>query len=125
MLQGANRIEKECLDDEDIDNFPCTDLRTINQLWLSYSGGKFGFSVQKEIYHRLGGTRDYNEEVESAFDNIVGWGQVGSWLNYEDIIFNTSAPLGHLPFCSGLYPWYIGKGWFSSSLASRLVKCNI
>ncbi|MFM6310751.1 MAG: GUN4 domain-containing protein, partial [Dolichospermum sp.] len=35
------------LDVKGIDNFPCEDLRTIDQLWVKYSNGRFGFSVQK------------------------------------------------------------------------------
>ena len=58
MLAVAKR-EKE-LDVNSIDNFPCEDLRTIDQLWVKYSDGRFGFSVQKRIYQNLGGTRGYN-----------------------------------------------------------------
>ncbi|CCQ59603.1 GUN4 domain-containing protein, partial [Crocosphaera watsonii] len=44
------------------DNFPCEDLRIIDQLWVKYSNGQFGFSVQKQIYmDELGGTKMYNE----------------------------------------------------------------
>ncbi len=28
----------------------CADLQALNQLWLTYSKGRFGFSVQKQIY---------------------------------------------------------------------------
>ncbi|GBF80810.1 serine/threonine-protein kinase [Aphanothece sacrum] len=97
MCQAAKCSKQGWLGEEDIDNFPCTDLRTINQLWLDYSGGKFGFSVQKEIYQRLGGTREYNTEVWQAFGDEVGWRKGGRLLSYEYITFNTSAPLGHLP----------------------------
>ena len=27
----------------------------INQLWINYSNGKFGFSIQKQIWIELGG----------------------------------------------------------------------
>ncbi|PSN09140.1 signal transduction protein, partial [filamentous cyanobacterium CCP5] len=30
--------------------FPCEDLRIIDRLWVKFSGGKFGFSVQKQLY---------------------------------------------------------------------------
>jgi len=81
------------------EDIPCEDLRTINQLWLNYSNGKFGFSVQKEIYESLGGTRDYNEEVVEKLGDRVGWRKGGSWLyNYSDITFNLElAPKAHLP----------------------------
>ena len=46
MLQVANREEECWLDPESIDNFPCEDLQTIDRLWVHYSNGRFGFSVQ-------------------------------------------------------------------------------
>ncbi|MFM6250457.1 MAG: GUN4 domain-containing protein, partial [Dolichospermum sp.] len=45
MLVVAKREEEGWLDTESIDNFPCADLRTIDQLWVKYSEGRFGFSV--------------------------------------------------------------------------------
>ena len=100
MCQAAGREEQGWLDIEDIDNFPCEDLRTIDQLWLYYSQGKFGFSVQKKIYESLGGTREYNQEVWKNFCNRIGWRKGGSWLYYSVLTFNLeSAPQAHLP-CS-------------------------
>ena len=46
-------------------NFPCQDLGTIDKLWVEYSDGKFGFSVQKKIYQDLGGTKDYDKKVKA------------------------------------------------------------
>ncbi|MFM6487700.1 MAG: protein kinase domain-containing protein [Dolichospermum sp.] len=51
MLAVAKREREGWLNVENIDNFPCADLRTIDQLWVKYSNGRFGFSVQKQIYH--------------------------------------------------------------------------
>ena len=47
MLAVANRTNDGWLRVEDIDNFPCEDLRAIDGLWVKYSNGRFGFSVQK------------------------------------------------------------------------------
>ncbi|WP_253257059.1 GUN4 domain-containing protein, partial [Microcystis aeruginosa] len=80
MLQVANRTKEGWLQVEDIDNFPCEDLRTIDQLWVKYSGGRFGFSVQAKIYRELGGTREYNERVWDAFGDRVGWRINNSWI---------------------------------------------
>jgi hypothetical protein len=97
MLQAANRTKDGWLREEDIDNFPCEDLRTIDQLWVEYSNGKFGFSVQAKIYRELGGTRQYNERVWQAFADRVGWRVNKSWIYYKDVTFDLKAPLGHLP----------------------------
>ncbi|MGL4498943.1 MAG: hypothetical protein ACRCU2_07755 [Planktothrix sp.] len=58
----------------------------------------------------------------------MGWRVGGSWLYYKDLKFNQTAPVGHLP-ASVLVR---GRGWGHasrqvavSSLASRLVDCNI
>jgi serine/threonine protein kinase len=54
MLKVAGREEKGWLNIKDIEKFPCEDLRTIDQLWVEYSNGSFGFSVQKRIYRSVG-----------------------------------------------------------------------
>jgi len=63
MLKVAGREKEGWLNEESIEKFPCEDLRTIDQLWVKYSNGRFGFSVQKRIYQSLGGTREYNSEI--------------------------------------------------------------
>jgi len=70
---------------EDTDNFPCEDLRTIDRLWVHYSDGYFGFSVQARIYEELGGTREYNAEIWEAFGDRVGWREGKKWVWYNDI----------------------------------------
>jgi serine/threonine protein kinase len=97
MLAVAKREEKGWLDIYSIDNFPCTDLRTIDQLWVKYSDGRFGFSVQKRIYQGLGGTGEYNGDIWQKFGDKVGWRKGGNWLYYKNITFDKKAPEGHLP----------------------------
>ena len=97
MLEVARRTKERYLRTEDIDNFPCEDLRTIDQLWVQYSNGRFGFSVQKRIYKSLGGTRSYDRKVWEAFGDQVGWRVGDSWLYYDELKFNQKAPVGYLP----------------------------
>ncbi len=127
VVTVAKREEDGWLDEEDIDNFPCEDLRTIDQLWVKYSNGRFGFSVQKRIYQSLGGTREYDEKIWDAFGDKVGWRKGGDWLKYKDITFDLKAPEAHLPIEYGnILEGSIGyEGYVISSFASRLVKCNI
>jgi hypothetical protein len=115
MCLAAGREKEGWLRVEDMDNFPCEDLRTINQLWLHYSNGKFGFSVQKEIYQSLGGTREYNDEVWKKFGDRVGWRVEGEWLSYKDLFNNLEAEKVNLP--SGKS--YFGVGGHGGSLLSR------
>jgi len=136
MLVVAKREKEGWLDYESIDNFPCEDLRTIDQLWVKYSNGRFGFSVQKRIYQSFGGTRKYDSDIWEKFGDKVGWRKGGNWLYYTDITFDKKAPEGHLPTlsCHISYGSYGFRYWSMrtfterrsfSSLASRLLSCNI
>ncbi len=119
--------------------FPCEDLHIINQLWIYYSNGKFGFSVQKEIYENLGGgTGRYNREVEEKFGDQVGWRKRGSKFEFKklsDLTFNVElAPKGHLPTygvnmlknpldCFGKGICYHWRG--TGGLLTRVKSCNL
>ena len=96
MLQVAGREEEGWLDTDDIKNFPCEDLRLIDQLWLKYSNGRFGFSVQKRIWQEVGGKVDY--DTECRLGDRVGWRVKHTWLDYYDLTFSLDAPLGYLPW---------------------------
>ncbi|MBD2267748.1 GUN4 domain-containing protein [Anabaena sp. FACHB-1391] len=121
MLAVAKREEEGWLNIKDIDNFPCEDLRTIDQLWVKYSGGKFGFSVQKRIYQSFGGTRQYNREINKKFGDKVGWRKGEDWLYYKNITFDKKAPEGHLPNGNMIYASSVcfNKGWWLGFLLSR------
>ena len=109
MLKAAGQEERGWLLEKEIDNFPCTDLRTIDRLWVKYSNGRFGCSVQKRIYQELGGTREYDEKIWDAFGDRVGWRQGGEWLDYDDLRWDKNCgvtPLGHLP---ALGPTFAGS----------------
>jgi serine/threonine protein kinase len=118
MLKVANRIKEKYLKIEDIDKFSCEDLGNIDQMWLHYSQGKFGISVQKKIYASLGGTNDYNRKIWNAFGEKIGWRVNNNWLYYNEIVFDLKASLGHLPTLI----WSVGGGVI---LFSRLENCKI
>ncbi|OUL30245.1 serine/threonine protein kinase [Nostoc sp. T09] len=120
MLAVAGREKEGWLRVEDIDNFPCEGLRTIDQLWVKYSNGCFGFSVQKRIYQSLGGTREYNYEIWKAFYVAIGWRKDGTWMYYKDLTFDLTAPVAHLP----KEFWYFGEG-VVLGLFSRFETCKL
>jgi serine/threonine protein kinase len=97
MLEAAGRTKERWLSIEDIDRFPCEDLRTIDQLWVKYSNGRFGFSVQKRIYESLGKSEEYDWEIWEAFVDRLGWRVNNTSFYYYDLKFFTLAPDGHLP----------------------------
>ncbi|GBF80250.1 GUN4 domain-containing protein [Aphanothece sacrum] len=82
---------------EDIKNFSCQAIRTIDQLWVQYSKGYFGFTIQESIWSQIGGQEDY--ETEKKFGELLGWRKEGNWLQYEQLTFELSSitPIGHLP----------------------------
>jgi len=125
MLEAAGRTEERWFRISDIYLFPCEDLRTIDQLWVKYSNGRFGFSVQKRIYESLGGSREYyDQKIWEAFGDRVGWRVNNTWLYYDEIKFSTRAREGYLPGVLGFGDYMVLWG-SRCSLASRLVDCNI
>ena len=97
MLKIAGREGKNNLDKKSVENFPGKDLFTIDRLWVEYSKGHFGFSVQKKIFETL-------NQDKGNFAERVGWrGKAGllrgvlSWKSYKQLTFNLDAPEGHLP----------------------------
>ncbi|BAY01257.1 TPR repeat-containing protein [Anabaena cylindrica PCC 7122] len=111
MLAVAKREKEGWLDVNSIDNFPCEYLWTIDQLWVKYSNGKFGFSVQKRIYQGFGGAREYNSQIWEKFGDEVGWRKGVSWLYYKDITFDIKAPEAHLP-CGGEGVGEFSRCWY-------------
>jgi hypothetical protein len=70
---------------EDIAQFPCLELKQIDQLWLHYSNGHFGFSIQQTIWSSLGGLVDY--ETKKKLGDRLDWRKEGRWLNYDQLNF--------------------------------------
>jgi eukaryotic-like serine/threonine-protein kinase len=122
MFKAARREKAGWLNQESIDNLPCDDLRTIDQLWVTYSQGHFGLSVQKKIWLEVGGKVDW--ETECKLGDRLGWRTGGEWLDYKNLTFNKQTPSGHLPFVRELI-WMCSCWSGSSCLASRFVSCNI
>jgi hypothetical protein len=71
--------------------FPCADLLTIDGLWTWASGGRFGLSVQLDIYQGLGGSARFDFGIWWAFCYEVGW-------IVKEPIYDFAAPRGHMPW---------------------------
>lgn len=83
---------------EALEHFPCKDLRTIDQLWLHYSQGKFGFSVQKQIWQKCGSPCEYNKNWRN-FGDLLGWRVGGKWMeNQERVLQMHELKEGYFPF---------------------------
>lgn len=80
----------------DIMVLPPQDLLTIDRLWLVYSQGLFGISVQRKIW------TDNGKNCNKLWDKI-GWLVNDIPCRYpNDFIWDTSAPQGHLPLFNQL-----------------------
>ena len=90
ILYVSRRKKEGWLDSKAIENFPCQDLRTMNQLWLQNSNGRFGFSVQEEIYNQVW------KDWEKFYDQVE-WRVNDEFKSFDKLIFEMRAPRGHLP----------------------------
>ena len=142
MCQVMGRQSEGWLRIEDIERFPCADLRVIDQLWVTHSNGKFGFSVQKKIWQQCGSPTEYNQQWEK-FGEAVGWrskrlmGIGAEWKSYSALTFEpSSASLGQLPryWLGGLFVSSSDLGFLigveglrvsASFLARRCINCSI
>ena len=101
MLEVAGQTDRGYLDKEDIEKSPCEDLRILDQLWIQFSGGRFGFSVQRDIYasKAVGGDLDgkYDEETWLKFCDRVKWREGDKFLDYDQLTFDLIGARGHLP----------------------------
>jgi GUN4-like len=99
MLQVADRKSQGKLDADSCKKFPCKDLRTIDQLWVTASKSHFGFSVQKSIWEKCGSPK-FDGNDWDRFCLSVGWQNraATAYLNYSNFKKNPSTShAGELP----------------------------
>ena len=102
-ISGPGSVKRQFVYWTEVKNLPTTDLATMERLWLQFSGGNFGYSVQKRVW-----------EVENGnFDNYIrriGWTTIDNgnerklkWFGNSEFIYDVEkAPKGHLPLTSAL-----------------------
>ncbi|MBD2109201.1 GUN4 domain-containing protein [Nodosilinea sp. FACHB-13] len=95
-LAGPTAVKRKWVYFTEVEQFPVEDLRTIDRLWLIYSEGKFGFSVQRRLWLSLGQNWD-------KFWPRIAWKDDNIWTRYPGgFIWDLSAPDGHLPLSNQL-----------------------
>jgi GUN4-like/NACHT domain len=119
MITTVGKEKGEYFDPEDLETFPCEDLRALDHLWVKYSSGKFGFSVQKKIWQECGSPTQAGKQWD-AFCVKVDWkDQNAAWMSYSDSKFNPSiSPAGELPLFV-CFSCLFGGGFSGVSLLSR------
>jgi hypothetical protein len=95
-LAGPTAVKRKWFYFSEVPQFPIADLQTLDRLWLVYSEGKFGFTVQRSLW--LG----VNQVWEDLWPKI-GWKQGLTWTRYpEAFTWDLTAPRGHLPLTNQL-----------------------
>ncbi len=110
----------------EVQHFPCVQLQVIDNLWLTYSNQRFGFSIQARIYQEVGGsvetTIEQNSKIIEEWGKRLGWRENNRWKKCDELDWSLNAPLGSHP-----------ARWWNSPFGSkmtnyflaRLMNCEI
>jgi eukaryotic-like serine/threonine-protein kinase len=96
ILKTTNRVKEGWLDYESTVRLSCDVLQQLDKIWLEFSQGHFGFSIQRQIWQELGGKIDYYTECQLG--ELLQWRVREQWQNYDRLNFSLTAPMGHLPW---------------------------
>ncbi len=95
-LAGEKAVKRGYVYFSEVESIPGIDLSTLDKLWIIYSRGKFGFTVQSKILNSLGG----------RYDKLwprIGWKKDGVWTRYpKSFDWSIEAPNGHMPLVNQL-----------------------
>jgi len=95
-LAGEKAVKRGYVYFSEVESIPSIDLLTLNKLWIVYSRGKFGFTVQAKILDSVGG----------RYDKLwprIGWKKDGVWTRYpKSFNWSIEAPNGHMPLVNQL-----------------------
>ncbi|MGF1522253.1 MAG: GUN4 domain-containing protein [Leptolyngbyaceae cyanobacterium] len=118
-IAGVSELEE--LSPRDIRSFSCGELQVIDRLWTTYSEGRFGFTVQVQIYQELGGTLETtigeNLDLVQRWGAVLGWRSGVTeqnpggdrWRKCDELDFSLDAPKGCHP-----------SRWWNSPYGSRM-----
>jgi hypothetical protein len=119
MREVMDRQNEGCLGVEEIKEFPCQDVQNIDRLWVKYSNGKFGFSVQKKIWQECGSPMENNDDWKK-FGDRVGWCKNGNLLEYDSLTFSLKkSPKGKLPAIGPYLGCSFGRNQPAIALTAR------
>lgn len=102
-IAGPDAVKRGFVYFTDVQRLPIQDLVTIEKLWLHFSDGHFGYSVQQRVW----------EFDRGNFDNFIrriGWTvseggleRKRKWFGANEFVYSLEkAPKGHLPLTSAL-----------------------
>jgi hypothetical protein len=95
-LAGVDAVRRGYVYYSEVPAMAAADLETLDRLWLAYSRGRFGFSVQGRLLAACGG------RWEKLWSRL-GWKQDGIWTRYPaSFTWSLDAPDGHMPLVNQL-----------------------
>ena len=102
-ISGAEALGRNFVYWTEVKKIPSIDLATMERLWLEFSNGQFGYSIQKRIWDLENGNFD-------SFIRRIGWTKIDNgverklkWFGANEFIYDLErAPKGHLPLTSAL-----------------------
>jgi serine/threonine protein kinase len=128
MLQAFQRKDTSFLSFDELTEFPCLDLLTINRLWMKYSDGHLGFEPQLQAWNAGGYPDQSARDRWQAFSERIGWlqqlerrvghriiggsieptwiSQPAAWGQVHDcpvVELQARVPRGFLPYFARLY----------------------
>jgi len=105
VIAGSKAKGRDFVYFTEVKNIPNTDLATIERLWQQFSGGKFGYSVQKKKWRQ-------SKENFELWCKKIGWNIMDEdgdverkrrWFGNSEFIYDLKkAPEGHFPLTSAL-----------------------
>ena len=102
----------------------CNDLSIMDDLWRQFSGDRFGFHGQKNVWDNLNQSNNFSIDVWRSFVTEIGWktGDINSaagYVLYEQLTFDPqTAPTGHLPW------WFDYSDDQKNAMRQVLTRCN-
>ncbi len=97
----------------EVQHFPCVQLQVIDNLWLTYSKQRFGFSIQARIYQEVGGsietTIEQNSDIIEKWGKRLGWRENKRWKKCDELDWTLNAPEGCHP-----------ARWWNSPFGSKM-----
>jgi hypothetical protein len=96
QLAGPDAVKRGYVFYSEVAAMPSVDLESLDRLWLVYSQGRFGFSIQGRLLRACGG------QWERLWPRL-GWKSDGRWTRYPgSFTWSLGAPDGHMPLVNQL-----------------------
>jgi hypothetical protein len=96
QLAGPGAEQRGYVFYSEVAAIPSVDLESLDRLWICYSRGRFGFSVQGRLLQGCNGRWD-------RLWPRLGWKHEGRWTRYPgSFTWSIEAPEGHMPLVNQL-----------------------